>query len=272
VARLKPNSSLRIAKACCWALLALSACAPTTLAPPPPTLTLVPVSPTWTPSPIPPTATLASLPQPLDLTTPTALTRLSPLLANPDESWRSLDVLALRTDLAQQLNASAEALLLVEVRRATWTDESFGCLSDAERLDEIAPGWAFAWLLGNLTYEQRLSDDGRQRLCPPQRVRGELLIRVDAVAAEFVLLAQQRLAESLDLPVRRLRLLEAQAFAWPDTSLGCPQPDQTYEAATLNGYRFVFQVGESTYAFHSDSERLLPCPAGREALPNDSGQ
>jgi len=174
---------------------------------------------------------------------------------------------ALRAQVAQALDTQVERLALVQVRRATWTDDSFGCQARAERLDEIAPGWELRWLLGGLVYDQRLSDDGRQRLCAPLPVRDDLLLRVDAVAAEFVLLAQQRLAQNLDLPTRRLILREARAFAWPDTSLGCPQPGQTYEAVVLNGYRFVLQAGETAYAFHTDSERLLPCPAGREVLP-----
>lgn len=176
-------------------------------------------------------------------------------------------MLTWRAQVAQTLNVQAEQLALVQVRRATWTDEAFGCQPGAERLDELALGWEARWLIGSLVYSQRLSDDGRQRLCAPQPVRDELLLRVDAVAAEFVLLAQQRLAQSLDLPTRRLVLREAQAFAWPDTSLGCPLPGQTYEAVVLNGYRFAFQVGDTIYAFHTDSERLLPCPAGREVLP-----
>ncbi|MCS6836053.1 MAG: hypothetical protein NZ750_08555 [Anaerolineae bacterium] len=201
------------------------------------------------------------------MATPALSEALSPILDSSGNAWRVLDVAALRVRLAQTLNVQAERLTLVQARRTTWTDEAFGCQTRAERLDEVAPGWEVRWLLGKLVYSQRLSDDGRQRLCEPQPMRDELLLRVDAVAAEFVLLAQRRLAQDLDLPMRRLVVREARAFAWPDTSLGCPQPGQTYEAIVLNGYRFVFQAGDTTYAFHTDSERLLPCPAGREVLP-----
>src|SRR5688572_30705454 len=61
----------------------------------------------------------------------------------------------------------------------------------------------------------------------------------DPIAAEMIALAQRRLSQDLDLPSRRIRLIEIAAVTWPDTSLGCPQPDIEYTPGTVDGYRLV---------------------------------
>ncbi len=93
------------------------------------------------------------------------------------------------------------------------------------------------------------------------------LIDADPVAAELVTLAQRRLAEDLGLPQRRIELVEVEALRWSDTSLGCPQPDQTYSEIEIPGYRIILQAGDNNYAFHTDFDRVLACPEGSEVLP-----
>lgn len=93
------------------------------------------------------------------------------------------------------------------------------------------------------------------------------LIEADPVAAELVALATRILAQDLGLPQRRIQLVEVETVRWRDTSLGCPQPDQTYSQIEIPGYRIVLEAGDTTYAFHTDFDRVLPCPEGSEVLP-----
>ena len=90
---------------------------------------------------------------------------------------------------------------------------------------------------------------------------------LDPVAAELVRLAQRRLGEELDLPTRRLRVVEVRPLQWPDSSLGCPLPGQPYTPIRIDGYRIVLGVGDSEYIFHSDFDRVIPCETENEQLP-----
>lgn len=93
------------------------------------------------------------------------------------------------------------------------------------------------------------------------------LVDIDPVAADLAALAQRLLAEQLDLPVRRVEIMDVQAVVWPDTSLGCPQPDQMYAQILVNGYRIVVRAAGEDVIFHTDFDRALRCPAGDEVLP-----
>jgi hypothetical protein len=93
----------------------------------------------------------------------------------------------------------------------------------------------------------------------------------DPVADDLVALAQRRIAQELNLPVRRIRLVEVKFYTWENTSLGCPLPGETYAAGTVDGYRIVLEAGDQQYIFHTDFDRALPCDAKNEKLPPDKG-
>jgi len=96
------------------------------------------------------------------------------------------------------------------------------------------------------------------------------LLTQDPIAAELVALAQRRVAEELDLPTRRIQVVEVKLYVWPDVSLGCPLPGETYEAAQIDGYRIVLQAGDVVYLFHTDVDRVVSCDAANEQLPAES--
>lgn len=92
-------------------------------------------------------------------------------------------------------------------------------------------------------------------------------LAVDPVASELAMLAQRRIAQDLNLPARRVRIVEVTPYVWTDTSLGCPAPGETYAALTVDGYRIVLSAGDNEYIFHTDFDRALPCDAKNEQLP-----
>lgn len=92
---------------------------------------------------------------------------------------------------------------------------------------------------------------------------------LDPVAAELVRLAQRRLGEELDLPTRRLSVIEVRPLQWPDSSLGCPLPGQAYTPVRIDGYRIVLRARDKDYIFHSDFDRVIPCESDNERLPED---
>ncbi|NDJ59770.1 MAG: hypothetical protein GYB67_01525 [Chloroflexi bacterium] len=85
------------------------------------------------------------------------------------------------------------------------------------------------------------------------------LLATDPIAAELVALARRQIATELDLPSRRVQLLEIQQAAWGDSSLGCPLPDQPYTQVEAAGYRIRLGAGDATYLFHTDFDRIVRC-------------
>lgn len=89
----------------------------------------------------------------------------------------------------------------------------------------------------------------------------------DSGAASLAVVAQRLLAEALDLPQRRVRVVGVESYTWLDTSLGCPLPDQAYTQVETNGYRLTLSVGEREYLYHTDADRVVPCAPENEVLP-----
>ncbi len=89
----------------------------------------------------------------------------------------------------------------------------------------------------------------------------------DPVAGELVGLAQRRVAELTNMPVRRVQVVEVSSYKWTDISLGCPSPDVTYPVQEVDGYRIVLSVDNKQYIFHTDFDRVVACDAAKEKLP-----
>jgi hypothetical protein len=89
----------------------------------------------------------------------------------------------------------------------------------------------------------------------------------DPVAAELVGLAQRRVAEIANFPVRRVQVIEVKSYTWTDVSLGCPSPDETYTKQQVDGYRIVLSANDQQYIFHTDFDRVVACDTVNEKLP-----
>ena len=61
------------------------------------------------------------------------------------------------------------------------------------------------------------------------------------------------LAAELGVAADAVTLMEIEAVEWPDSSLGCPQPDMMYAQVITNGYRIVLEANGATYNYHTDS-------------------
>lgn len=101
---------------------------------------------------------------------------------------------------------------------------------------------------------------------------GGLIEGLNPVAAELVLIAQRQVAAALDLPQRRVRLVDITPYRWTDSSLGCPLAGQTYVPVLSDGYRIVLSVGDTVFYFHTDFDRVMPCEIGLERLPEGTPQ
>lgn len=91
--------------------------------------------------------------------------------------------------------------------------------------------------------------------------------------AEVVETALDDLATRLDADPRRIRLISSELVTWPDASLGCPSPGQSYTQAQVDGYQVVLTHEGRAFDYHGETggEPFL-CPTdekdgGYEIVP-----
>jgi len=82
-----------------------------------------------------------------------------------------------------------------------------------------------------------------------------------------------QVTEQLGLSAAALTLVSVEQVTWPDTSLGCPQPDMTYAQVLTPGWRVVF-VDENgqKYNVHTAEKReyFVICESSAEAAAPSS--
>lgn len=95
----------------------------------------------------------------------------------------------------------------------------------------------------------------------------------DTAPSDIVLTAIDDLADRLEVDTRRIRLIESTRVTWPDGSLGCPRPGESYTQALVEGYRVVLSHEGRAFDYHA-SEDASPflCPTdepdgGYEIIP-----
>jgi hypothetical protein len=174
-------------------------------------------------------------------------------------------------DLAAHLSISSSDIRVLRLERAVWTSIDLGCGEASAAANLEIAGFRFLLEADSDIYEYHTDDRSSVRLCETVgSVAGEtedLTLEIDPVAAGTVALAQRRLADQLDLPQSRIRVVDVMPVTWTDSSLGCPQPGQEYAPITIGGYRIVLAAGDEEYIFHSDSTQVLGCSAENERLP-----
>jgi len=80
-------------------------------------------------------------------------------------------------------------------------------------------------------------------------------------AETAVELAKADLARRKGVNRGSIAVIKVEAVDWPDTSLGCPQPDMMYAQVITPGYRIVLSCAGETHVYHSDrGTRVVYCP------------
>ena len=82
-------------------------------------------------------------------------------------------------------------------------------------------------------------------------------VELPAGAEQIVRLAQEDLAQRLNLASEAIRPVSVEAVEWPDASLGCPQPGMMYAQVITPGFRVVLEAEGQTYEYHTDAGRFV---------------
>ncbi len=85
--------------------------------------------------------------------------------------------------------------------------------------------------------------------------------------------AREDLARRLGVDPGELEVVSFEEVAWPDGSLGCPEPGMSYTQAVVEGSKVVLGHDGRVYVYHAgDDDQPFLCPSddkdgGHEFLP-----
>jgi hypothetical protein len=69
------------------------------------------------------------------------------------------------------------------------------------------------------------------------------------------------IAEDLGVPSETVKVISMEPRNWPDSSLGCPQPDMLYAQVVTPGYLVVVDVSGERIEYHTDERgTVVRCP------------
>jgi hypothetical protein len=93
-------------------------------------------------------------------------------------------------------------------------------------------------------------------------------LELSAEADRVVQLAKEDLAQRLGIARESIQLVSMEAEEWPDASLGCPQPGETYAQVITPGLRVRLVAQEQVYEYHTDAGQFAVL-CQEEPMPNE---
>ena len=105
-----------------------------------------------------------------------------------------------------------------------------------------------------LTLEQSEADSARavrpfHPLLARRSISGETAPLIAAIAAD------------LGVPPETVQVVTMEPRDWPDSSLGCPQPDMLYAQVVTPGYLVLVEVSGERIEYHTDERgTVVRCP------------
>ncbi len=102
----------------------------------------------------------------------------------------------------------------------------------------------------------------------PSDAGGSPIVTPDSALKEVIERARQDLAARLGRAIAEIRVVEARAVTWPDSSLGCPEPGRMYLQVLTPGYRVILEAEGQRYAYHAGRQGPpFLCPPDRARAP-----
>lgn len=159
----------------------------------------------------------------------------------------------------------------------TWADAGLGCPREgAVSAAVLTPGYRVMLQASRTLYEVHVGA-GRAVLCEtvgaaepsgvgarrPERVpQPEGQAATGEVPEDLLDVLRDDLSKRTGAERASFELVRAEAAAWSDGSLGCPEPDVVYRHEPVSGYRVVLRHDDREYDYRAVSaDRFILCPA-----------
>ena len=85
--------------------------------------------------------------------------------------------------------------------------------------------------------------------------------KLDDEGRRWVARAKEDLLGRLKISDEAVKLVQAEAILWSDSSLGCPKPGMMYAQVITPGYQIVLEYAGKQYDYHVGNNRLVLCEA-----------
>ena len=91
---------------------------------------------------------------------------------------------------------------------------------------------------------------------------------IDPQLEPLVSQARSDLARRLEVDEAEISVIDAGFVTWPNSALGCPEPDMMYTQALVPGYRIRLRADGALHHYHGADDRPPShCPADRVTEP-----
>jgi hypothetical protein len=167
-----------------------------------------------------------------------------------------------RITLARQLDTDIGKIQLVSVEPRTWPNSGLGCAASKQTtLQVLTEGYVVT--LAAPGGERRIHVAGdRALVCdrPGFTLRPRVGLSAHVIAA-LSQLAREDLARRLAIPVDEIRVAKLTPVQWRNSALECPAAGEVFEEHPVRGYVLLLRHRDREFTYHTDSERVRPCPA-----------
>ena len=176
-----------------------------------------------------------------------------------DENRTGIAELA-RETLAEHLNVPMHTIEVDTVRAVQWSDSSTGCPQPGEAyLQVITPGHKISLRVDGKLYFVHEAN-GRAFVCKRTKSVGGVTNKLELVWGPAAIEAREDLAGRLGVDSSLVMVASAQGTTFSDTSLACPEPGVEYKVGNIEGWVLTLRYGSRNYTYHTDLDRVIPCP------------
>jgi hypothetical protein len=171
-----------------------------------------------------------------------------------------LPSLAAVADLSKRLGVSSGEITVVEAEAVIWPDASLGCPEPGlVYIQILSPGYRVQLSVAGVEYNYHTDQREQVVLCEETDVPGTSDDSPDIEPGldPLIELAKGLLAEKLGIEPTQMEVLEARSMVWSNAALGCPQPDMNYIQVPQDGALIRLMALDSEYEYHSGGNRGL---------------
>lgn len=105
---------------------------------------------------------------------------------------------------------------------------------------------------GALVEDPASSAEGALVEDPTSQVEEESRVDLEKPTSNrMVNVAMNDLAQQLGVSIEDIEIVSVENVVWPDSALGCPQPDMMYMQVLMDGMRIRLQVDGAVYQYNS---------------------
>jgi hypothetical protein len=167
-----------------------------------------------------------------------------------------------RKTLAEHLSAKADAFEFVSIAAQTWSDSSLGCPQPGQSAAMVVTSGNEV-VLKSADHSYRVHVAGERgvvcELALPSRMQtrpGWSARGLDTVIEK----ARSDLATRLHVEPESVQVLGLKKQQWPDSQLGCREPEKDFVDGSVRGYRITLSGNGRKFDYHTDLNQVFPCP------------